>query len=72
MKKFIAFYSGSTSGIQTKEKAIAWASAQMSQKMGLDQVHIAEVIEVVERTVPCVEVKSFFVALEGDKASEAA
>lgn len=72
MKKFITFYGSSNSGIQTKEKAIAWASTQMSQKQGLDEVHVAEVIEVVTRTVPTVEVKSFFVALEDNPASKTA
>lgn len=72
MKKFIAFNGSVNSGIQTKEKAVEWATAQMSQKHGLDKVHIAEVVEVVERTVPAVKVTSFFVALEGDEASKAA
>lgn len=72
MKKFIAFNGAANSGIQTKEKAVEWASTQMGQKHGLDKVHIAEVVEVVERTVPAFKVTSFFVALEGDAASKAA
>lgn len=71
MKKFIAFINGSNSGIQTHEKAVEWAQNQMTAGKW-DKIHIAEVIEVVERTVPAVKVNSFFVALEGDDVSKAA
>lgn len=59
MKRFIAFIGGANSGIQTREKAIAWASAQMTQKTNIESVHIAEVIEVVERVVPAVEINRY-------------
>lgn len=64
MKKFIAFTSAGNSSIISKEKAIEWAKTQMVQKQSLERVHIAEVIEVVERTEPIVAVKQFFVALD--------
>lgn len=71
MKKFIAFNGAANSGIQTKEKAVEWASTQMGQKHGLEKVFISEVIEVVERTVPSFKVTSFFAAFEGDVAKAA-
>lgn len=63
MNKFIAFNGSSNSGIQTKEKAVEWASTTMTHHK-VDKIHIAEVIEVVERTVPPVKVTPFHEAFE--------
>lgn len=71
MKKFIAFINGSNSGIQTKERAHEWAANQLGQGR-IDKIHIAEVIETVERAQPTIEVKSFFCELNEPVAKAAA
>lgn len=60
MKRFIAFHNTSNSGIQTKEYATNWAQELLGQGK-VSKVHIAEVIEVVERSAPPIEVKPFLV-----------
>lgn len=65
MKRFIAFHGSANSGIQTKEKAHEWAANLLGMgKVGA--VHVAEVIEVVERATPIISTKPFFVQLEGE------
>lgn len=59
MKKFIAFNGGSNSGIVTAEKAISWATDQLSKQSTLSKVYITEVIEVVERTAPAIKINRF-------------
>lgn len=71
MKRFIAFYNSSNSGIQTKDKAIEWATNQMSKTPNISEVHLCEVVNVVERTVPTVVVKDFFVKLDEPVAKAA-
>ena len=64
MKRYIAFHNSSNSGIRSKEAALQWATELLGQgKVGL--VHLAEVIETVERSAPPIEVKPFFVQLDG-------
>lgn len=63
MKKYIAFLNGSNSGIQTREKAQQWAADILGQGK-VSCVHVAEVIEVIERAVPIVTMKQFFVATD--------
>jgi hypothetical protein len=58
MKKFITFVNGSNSGIQTYDKAVEWAQKQMVNGR-MDEVHVAEVIEVIERTVPSIRTVPF-------------
>lgn len=57
-KSYIAFHSGSQSGIQTHEKAMKWAQDQMTGGR-VDKVHIAQIIEVVERSTPPITVSRF-------------
>jgi hypothetical protein len=71
MKKFIAFVSGSNSGIQTYDKAVDWAQNQMTNGR-IDKIHIAEVIEVVERTVPAVKTSTFRASEPSEDISKAA
>lgn len=63
MKKFIAFYANTSSGIVTKGKAIEWATNALTKNTGLGSVHISEVIETVERVAPTIEIKPFFTQL---------
>lgn len=64
MKRFIAFHGSANSGIKSKEGATQWATELLGQgKVG--HVHIAEIIEIVERSAPPITVKPFFVQLEG-------
>lgn len=68
MKRFIAFHGSSNSGIQTKEKAHEWAANLLGQgKVGA--VHVAEVVEVVERAIPVINTKPFFAHLESSEAA---
>lgn len=63
MKKYIAFHNSSNSGVQTKEKVHEWAANLLGQgKIGT--VHVAEVIETVERATPIIEVKAFSTQLD--------
>ena len=66
MKRFIAFHGSSNSGIKSKEAATQWATELLGQGK-VASVHIAEIIEVVERSAPPILVKPFFVALEGEE-----
>lgn len=62
MKKFIAISSAggnSTSGVQTKNDALAWAQKIMGQHHNVSHVFLCEVIEVVERAEPPITVKAF-------------
>lgn len=63
MKRYIAFHAGYNSGIATKEKAYEWAANFLGQGK-VSSVHIAEVIEVVERATPAINTKSFLCELE--------
>jgi hypothetical protein len=68
MKRFIAFYGSSNSGIQTKDKALKWAAELLGQgKIG--KVHLCEVTDIVERAQPIITMKPFFVELEGAVAA---
>lgn len=58
MKRYVAFHNSMCSGIQSKEKVLQWATELLGQvKVG--KVHVAEVIEVVERSTPPISVKPF-------------
>ena len=70
MKKFIAFTTNSNSGIKSKDDVIAWANTQLAQKQNLIEVHVAEVIEVVERTVPTTQIRRFFLNLDGEPVAK--
>lgn len=56
MNKYVAFAAGSNSGIMTKDKAVEWARTRMGTKQTLGHVQIAEVVYVVKRTQPSVEI----------------
>jgi hypothetical protein len=49
MKKYVAFANQQFSGIVTKEEAQKWAANYLSKHPNLAHVHVAEVLEVVER-----------------------
>lgn len=71
MKRYIAFHNSMNSGIKSKEAALQWAQELLGQgKVG--KVHIAEVIEVVERSAPPISVKQFFVELDDETEVEKA
>lgn len=70
MKKFIAFHSNGNSKVCTKEEAYAWATKQLGGSGIIHLVHIAEVMEVAERTTPTIEVKTFFAELDPSTAEE--
>ncbi len=63
MKKYVAFTTNSNSGITTLEKASDWAANQLGTKLALSHVHVAEVIQIVERASPLISTKSFFTEL---------
>lgn len=62
MKKYIAFATNGgncNSGLQTPEKALAWAAKILADRPQIASVYIAEVIEVASRTTPTIETKPF-------------
>lgn len=63
MKRYVAFHGSANSGIRTRDGAIQWASELLGQGK-INQVLITEIVEVVERTSPPVEVKPYIPTAE--------
>lgn len=63
MKKFIAFHGTSNSGVQTREKALHWASDMLNTtKAG--KIYLTEITDTIERANVPIEVKPFVAAEE--------
>ena len=68
MKNFIAFHGTSNSGLQTRDKALEWASNMLStSKVG--KIYLSQVTDVVERRDVPIDVKPFMAAEEEPTAS---
>lgn len=72
MKKYIAVAvaQNSKSSIVSKDEAHIWAAKCLADNPKLAVIHICEVIETAERTLPTIETKQFFCELD-EPASKA-